>query len=246
MTTPWVAYRKPLSNPRLRLFCFPYAGGGARMFVSWIDQFGPDVEVCPVQPPGRESRFHEPCLRRVADAADQVAEALRPHLDTPFVFFGHSLGAIVAYEAALRLEPQGLTPQRFFASGRRAPSVAFHSELTHTLSDEEFSRRLRDLNGTPPAVLAHKELMTMMRPMIRADFELDETYDSNGVPKRMSCPLSAFGGLGDPEVPLKNLEAWREATSGPFETQMFEGDHFFLHSRRDQLIAALRARLDQE
>jgi len=225
----WISFRKPRPEARLRLFCFPYAGAGALIFRTWSDGLPADVEVCPVQLPGRGTRLMERPFIRLAPLVEALAQALVQLLDRPFAFFGHSLGALVSFELARRVRKQyGMDPVRLFVSAGRAPQIPHRGPAIHTLPEEQFVAELRRLNGTPRELLSHVELMEIMLPLLRADFALYETYVySSEAP--LNCPISAFGGLLDHSVNDSDLEAWRAQTSMFFSLRMFPGDHFFLN-----------------
>ena len=129
-----------------------------------------------------------------------------------------------------------------FVSGCRAPQLGGSGRAIHTLPEGELLEKLRELNGTPREVLEHPELMELMLPLLRADFEVFDTYDYSGAPP-LGCPVTAFGGLRDPEVGLEELEAWRQQTTGPFRVSMFDGDHFFIHEHEQPLLHELAAEL---
>ncbi len=234
---PWIAYRRPRPEARLRLFCFPYAGGGALTYRPWVPAMPPDIEVCPVQLPGREQRLREPRFRRVAPLVEAAAEGLAPLLDLPFAFFGYSMGALIAYELIHRLRPSR-SPVALLAAARRAPQLPPKDEPTYNLPDPEFRAKLREMNGTPQEVLDNRELMELMEPLLRADFELNDTYEPPGHPP-LDLPITAFGGVEDDDVEQPALEAWGELTTGRFQLKMFAGDHFFLHPQQESLIAAV-------
>jgi medium-chain acyl-[acyl-carrier-protein] hydrolase len=222
-------------NPRarLRLFCFPYAGGGASAYRGWAASLPDDVEVCPVQLPGRESRLREPPFQQPEPLVAALADALRAHLDLPFAFFGHSMGAMLSFELARELRRRGDTlPLHLFVSGRRAPQVPNREEDIHALPEPEFLVKLRELNGTPEEVLQHAELMRLLIPVLRADFSVNETYVFRPE-EPLDLGISAFGGLGDQEVTREDMVGWSEHGRGPFRLRMLPGDHFFLHSARD-------------
>jgi medium-chain acyl-[acyl-carrier-protein] hydrolase len=235
----WLAYREVNPRARLRLFCFPYAGGGASAYRGWAAALPADVEVCPVQLPGRESRLREPAFSRPEPLIIALADALQAHLDLPFAFFGHSMGALLSFEIARELRRRGGSlPLHLFLSGRRAPQVPSREEDIHDLPEPEFVARLRELNGTPEEVLQHSELMRLLVPVLRADFAVNETYVYQpGEPLEMS--ISVFGGLADAEVTRDDLEGWREQTRGVFRLRMLPGDHFFLHGARDLLTESV-------
>ena len=240
---PWITCRKPSPKARLRVFCFPYAGGGVSIFRAWSDGLPADVEVCPVQLPGRGTRLMEPPFTRLSPLIQALAQALFPLLDKPFVFFGHSLGALVSFELARQLRREyAIKPVRLFISADRAPQIANRDPAIHTLPEEEFLVELCHLNGTPGEVLEDDELRAIMLPLLRADFAVYETYEYSTEPP-LDCPISAFGGLQDRRVSRGDLEAWRDQTSVAFSLRMFPGDHFFLNTTRPSLLEALSQEL---
>jgi surfactin synthase thioesterase subunit len=197
-----------------------------------------EVEVCPVQLPGRESRLREPRYDRLGPLLEDLLEALSPFLrDLPFAFFGHSMGAIISFELCHALaKNQQEGPRILLLSGRRAPHVEDTDKAIHDLPEEEFKEELRSLNGTPEEVLNHPELMDLLAPVLRADFAVCETYEPILEPVP-GCGISAFGGLGDSRVSKPALEAWSRYTEGPFKVRMYPGDHFFLNgSARSNLL----------
>jgi len=239
----WIACRKPNPQARLRLFCFPYAGTGASIFRTWPDGLPADVEVCPVQFPGRGTRLLETPYTQLSPAVEAVAQALAPLLDKPFAFFGHSLGALVGFELARQLRRQsGVQPVRLFVSADRAPQIPHRGRPIHALPEGEFLDELRRLNGIPQKVLEDVELMQIMLPVLRADFAVYETYAYSTEPP-LNCPISTFGGLQDDRVSRSDLEAWRDQTSFSFSLRMFPGDHFFLHAAQQLLLQALSQEL---
>jgi medium-chain acyl-[acyl-carrier-protein] hydrolase len=223
----------------MRLFCFPYAGGGASIYRNWQESFPPSIEVCPVQLPGREARLSEPPFTDIATLVEAAAQALRPLFDKPFAFFGHSMGALIGHELAhLLRRDKAVAPAHLFVSGRRAPRFTSREAITYSLPDGEFIDELRRLNGTPKQVLEHSELMSFMGPLLRADFEVCGTY-SYSHKQLLECPITAFGGISDNELPREMIEAWREYTSGPFSMRMLPGDHFFLHTARAEITQTI-------
>lgn len=227
---PWFAFLKPRPRARVRLFCFPFAGGGAMIYRGWSDVLPAEIEVVPIQLPGRERRMREAPFTQMAPLVDALVEALSPHLDDlPYAFFGHSMGAVIGYEVAHHLRQAGHSlPRQLLVSARTAPQLAGDSKQYYALPDPEFRARLEEINGTPQAVLENDELMTLMMPLLRADFELNDTYPETLHPP-FDCPVSAYGGLSDEDVSEKDLRAWSEVTSGPFKLRMMRGDHFFLN-----------------
>lgn len=242
----WIQRPAPRTAASLRLFCFPYAGIGASIFRSWAAEFPDNVELCLMQPPGREGRWTEPAFHDVAALADSATEALAAHLTVPFAFYGHSLGALVSFEVVRRLRRQELPlPVHLFVSAHRAPQFPNpHPPMRH-LPDHEFIEQIcREYDGIPPAVLENPDLIELMLPSLRADFTAFETYQWNHEAP-LALPISAFGGRIDRRVTEAEIGGWRERTNGTFRTQMFDGDHFFLQSRRNELIGSIRRDMDQ-
>lgn len=223
-----------------QLFCFAHAGGGPSFFRPWCAGLQPEIAVRRVLLPGRESRLEEPPFRRIADLADPLCAALEPWLDRPYALFGHSMGAVVAYEAARRLSGAGkAAPACLIVSGRAAPGMPGNHRRLHELPDEEFVSEVGRLNGIPPEVLSEPELLSMLLPALRADYELAETYQP--LPgDRLGCPVVAYMSTCDPEVDYTDMLAWRQATTGEFTMRVFSGDHFYLKAGRPDVLSAVR------
>ncbi len=234
-TNQWIRIFVPKHNAQLRLFCFPYAGGGASIYRDWAKALPPEVEVCSIQLPGREGRLRETPIRQISTLIQELVHVIHPYLDRPFAFWGHSMGAIIAFELTRQLRKEGMPgPSHLFVSGRSAPQIPNLRAAIHQLPDLEFMEEMRRLNGTPEAVLQNGELMELLLPILRADFALVETYTYvHEAP--LECPISAFGGLQDNLVSSGDLEAWNIQTWQNFKMRMFDGDHFFLHSLKCQL-----------
>jgi medium-chain acyl-[acyl-carrier-protein] hydrolase len=244
LLTPWIARFNPDSQADINLFCFPYSGAGASAFYTWAYEMPDAVNICPVQLPGRETRLAEALHHNLEILATAVAVALRPFLHQTFAFFGHSMGALVAFEVARQLQAEGIYPQHLFVSGYRAPHLPDPDPPIHALPEDEFIQKLRALNGTPAEVLDNAELRELILPILRADFAVCETFTYNaGLP--LSCPITALGGLHDIYVSRDSLEAWCKHTTATFKVRMFPGDHFFINSARAALLPALARDLMQ-
>jgi surfactin synthase thioesterase subunit/phosphopantetheinyl transferase len=235
---PWFPFARANPGARIRLFCLPFAGGGASVFRGWSDEMPLDVEVSPVQLPGRESRFRETAFRRMGPLIADLATAVRRRLDRPYALFGHSMGSLVALELARELRRHDRPPAALIVAGHAAPDRPMRHRPLHGLPDDEFCAELRSLNGTPAAVLDNDELMQAVLPTVRADFTLCENYVSADEPL-LDCPVLALGGRDDPRVADDDLEAWRKFTRGAFQSQMLPGDHFFIQTQRPAVIAAV-------
>jgi medium-chain acyl-[acyl-carrier-protein] hydrolase len=215
------------------------------MFRTWADVFPAAIEVCAAQLPGRENRLGEPHFTRLQTLVEAVADALAPMLDTPFAFFGHSMGAMIGFELTRSLRRQHrLEPVHLFISGRRAPQIPHTERPTYNLPEAELLDELRRLSGTPTAVLENPELLQLVLPLLRTDFEVCQTYTY--VPEAaLGCPITVFGGLQDAEVPRESLAAWREQTSASFTLRMFPGDHFFLHTMQHDITRTISGQLSR-
>ena len=239
----WVAFPVPNPRARLRLFCFPYAGGGTAIYRSWITQLPSDIEVCPVRLPGREDKLREPPYTRLFPLVQMLFNVLKPYMDVPFAFFGHSMGALIGFELARELRRQNcVEPVHFFVSGRRAPHLPDSDSPIHNLPEAEFIEELKSLNGTPDAILQDPELMKLFLPVLRADFSILETYIyTTELP--LNCSITTFGGSRDHKANQKDLSAWREQTSRNFMQNMFPGDHFFFQSMRTLFLDTMSQNL---
>ncbi|PYT09308.1 MAG: putative thioesterase [Acidobacteria bacterium] len=238
----WVTYPRPNSSARLRLFCFPYAGGGSLVFRKWPDQLAENIEVCSLQLPGREARLNDQPFTQLLPLAETIAEAMMPHLDKPFVLFGHSMGAKISFEVARCLRRKyAVQPVHLFVSGARAPQLPSTEPPTYDLPKAEFVEKLRSLNGTPKEVLEHPELLELLIPRLRADFEVVQTYVYNA-DAPLECPITVYGGLQD-EMSRTQLDAWRQQTRGPFKVRMFPGDHFFIRTCEPLVLQTLSREL---
>jgi medium-chain acyl-[acyl-carrier-protein] hydrolase len=239
LSTRWLACPRPNPQARVRLLCFPYAGGGVSAFHTWPDKLPTTVEVYAVHLPGRGNRLKETPFTRLSPLVQTLTEVLLPHLTTPFAFFGHSMGALIGFELARQLRRQhGPSPVHLFVSGREAPQLPSPDPPIHALPEPQFVAELQRFNGTPREVLEHPELMQLLIPTLRADFAVCETYTyTSDAP--IDCSISAFGGLQDHEVSREQLEAWRDQSRASFSLCMFPGDHFFLDTAEPLLLKTI-------
>lgn len=222
------------SNPckTSRLFCFPHAGGTAEYFHSWKSLFPDFIEVIPAQLPGRSLRFREKPFDNLTDLVKSLVENMISFLDRPFVFFGHSMGALIAFELTKHLEKLSYPlPKHLFLSGRSAPSKTKIKTLFHQLPDEKLLNKIQELNGSPKEALFHPELLQLLLPALRADLSICETYKYTQK-KPLSIPLIIFGGKNDPLVEYESLDQWQRETTAITTIKTFPGNHFFLNQHR--------------
>ncbi len=241
----WLLRFHAAQQPGLRLFCFPYAGGSASVFRGWGAAIDPRVDVVALQLPGRGMRLDEApavdfalLVERVMDAIVEDAGALR------FAFFGHSMGALLMFEVARRLQARGARlPECLFASGRQAPHLAPQRRRDAAMSDADFVDELRRLEGTPREILDNPELLAILMPAIRGDFALLEHWRFAASPP-LDMPLFALAGRGDAHVAVDSVAAWSQWTRGHFELLTYAGGHFFVHEHERKVVRDVSERLD--
>ncbi|MFD7614523.1 thioesterase II family protein [Streptomyces sp. NPDC059828] len=223
-----------------RLVCFPHAGGSAPYYFPLSLALSPAVEVFGMQYPGRMDRSDEPAAEDIATLADEAATLIAAAPQPPPALFGHSMGALVAFETARRLEQQhGITPSVLIVSGMRSPSQPRRSQdwdREEVLLDE-----LRLLAGTHPGLLENEELRELFLPVLRSDFRAVSTYPGDTTTV-LSCPITAFSGDEDPVTP-DGMEHWAAHTSAPFTSRSFPGDHFYLTGFPAPVVDGIRAAL---
>jgi medium-chain acyl-[acyl-carrier-protein] hydrolase len=237
-SAPWFNHPDRRVHAGLRLYCFPPAGGSASTFRSWSRALPSDVEVCPVQLPGRENRLRDAPFVKSAPLVRALADVLGDASNVPFAFFGHSMGALIGYELARELRRRRQPgPARLYVSGHRAPHLPSKRAPIHHLPQAPFIAELRRLNGTPEQILEHPELRELVMPALRADFAVCETYvHTPGDP--LACPIVAFAGRSDRLASPADMAPWREHTRA-FELHVLPGNHFFLRSAQDLILKAI-------
>jgi surfactin synthase thioesterase subunit len=229
----------------MRLFCLPYSGGSAMFYARWRRLLPSWIDVQPVEWPGRGARMDEPCVTNPRELAEQLAAELGARLDRPYALFGHSLGALVAFELAHSLLDRGApTPLVLFASGTEAPAVRDGSKWRLPLSDDALLKELRSLQGTPDEALSSPEIMRTALPVLRADFLMCGAY-AYRQRRPLPFPIHVFGG-DDDETSRNSLEAWRRETSAGFGIDMLPGHHFFIHTRQAEFLGLISAVLERQ
>lgn len=226
---------KPVLKPKLRLFCFPYAGGAVHTYTDWVGKLGNSVEVVLVQPPGRGSRMMETAHDCMDDVIAELIQESSFITQVPYVLFGHSLGSRIAFELSCALHSRGeRQPEYFIASGSRAPHLAVDEKKTYMLPESEFIQELEKLNGTPKEVLDNVELMQLLTPLLRADFKIAETYRATKMP--MPYPILTLHGKDDTEITYDQLKAWGDLTHMNHSIEELSGDHFFINTHSQSVI----------
>jgi surfactin synthase thioesterase subunit len=238
----WVRRFHAAPDRPVRLVLLPHAGGSASFFFPFSRDLSAAADVLSIQYPGRQDRLAEPCIDNVAELADALGEGLLPWLDRPFVLFGHSLGATVAFEVARRLERDAdLVPLSLIVSGRRAPADVRDTGV-HQRDDDGLLAELGEMSGTDSTVLADPELLRMVLPALRSDYRAAETYVYRPGPP-LRCPILALVGKSDPRVTVDEADRWRRYTTAGFDLEVFPGGHFYLADERPGVVAAITRRL---
>ncbi len=242
----WLPTLRESSTAQLRLFCFHHAGGSPSVYRDWSAHLSSDVEVVPVLLPGRGLRLREEPYTSMAPLVEGVLAAIMPALDRPFAFFGHSMGALVAFEIAHSLRARGgAEPSQVFASACAPPHRhAAPERRRHDLDERRLIQLVKHLNGDGDGILDDTAIIRRRLPLLRADLAVCETYEVDERPP-LDCPLTVYGALNDPIVSVTELDEWRGYTAASFLKRVFPGGHFFLMERaRDQMMRLLGRELD--
>ncbi|MFG2491852.1 thioesterase II family protein [Streptomyces caniferus] len=241
----WLRTYQPVAAPRLRLVCFPHAGGSASFFRTWPRHLPADWEVSAVCYPGRETRMAEPGITSMAELAGRIADVLKPQMTSRTVFFGHSMGASVAHEVTGLLAGRGVVgPAALLVSGRAAPHRLRHlGSGDGGLTDEELLARVGELGGPGADLLHDPEMRDLFLPPIRADYRLIEAYVDEPKAPVLDIPVVAYFGSDDPDPAPDAVRAWAELTSAGCAARAFPGGHFYLSPHEAELVGDIRERL---
>jgi surfactin synthase thioesterase subunit len=239
---PWVRRFRPAPGGRFRLVCFPYAGGSAGWFLPFADLLASDTDVVAIQYPGRQNRFREPVVADIGELADRIRAALTGLPPLPTAFLGHSMGAVVAFETARRIEALGgRPPLALFASACRAPSLV-QDEGLHLADDDRLVEELGRMGGTEAELLRDEEMLALLLPSLRGDTTAIETYRA-GEDAVLDIPVTALVGDQDARVGVADAEAWRHHTRAAFACHVFPGGHFYLAEQAARVAAHVASRL---
>jgi medium-chain acyl-[acyl-carrier-protein] hydrolase len=230
----WVPFRNESARVCFRLFAFPHAAGNSALYRPLRHYMPPEFDFCPVELPGRAARLDELPIISMSALMEELRYVLPPLMSVPFAFFGHSVGAYAAYEAARQLRSlDGRTAVQLFVSGRRSPGLG-DPRPARLRSDRQLLAILDMYGGTPAAITQRPELMAVLLPILRADLALADSYAVNAG-DAITCPITAFGGVDDTAC-SSSLWSWREFTRGQFRACIFPGGHFYFSTTPDALV----------
>lgn len=217
----------------VKLFCFPYAGGSASVYNTWADHLAKSIRLVPVEMAGRGKRINEPFYTSVKEAAEDVIRKIKHQLfDTPFGFFGHSMGGAIAYEVARKLKERRYPgPVHIFFSGRGAPHIKREDRKPyHNLPEDEFRKKILELGGTPREFFEHPELLEILLPTLRADFRISWLFmDGFHFTSPLDCDISVMTGKEE-DITTEQIEGWASHTRGKCNFYRYEGGHFFINN----------------
>ncbi|MFI0241463.1 thioesterase II family protein [Streptomyces sp. NPDC016845] len=234
----WIRRFHPSEESTFRLVCFPHAGGSASYYYALSKALAPGLDMLALQYPGRQDRAAEGCITRLSDLADHVYAALRDAEDgRPYVFFGHSMGSVLAFEVARRYQDRtGTPPSWLLASGYPAPS-RLRGGTVHRRDAAGILDELRTVGGTDPAWLEDAELLAAILPPVRADYTAVETHPRSDA--RLTCPITTLTGDNDPHTTVTEAEAWADHTTDDFTCRVFSGGHFFIDQHVQEITSVI-------
>jgi surfactin synthase thioesterase subunit len=240
---PWIRSFHDGGDSTHRLLCFPYAGGSAGYFFPLSAALSPEIQVLGVQYPGRQDRFAEPAIEDLGVIADEVARLIGAETQQRLVLFGHSMGGLIAFETAKRLELEyGISPAKLIVSGIQAPSQ--HRSTRHWDGEDAIMNELRLLHGTNSAFFENEELRELFLPPLRSDYRAIHAYRGD-IHTVLPCPITAFVGRADPRVSRNDVCCWADHTSSNFSVRTFSGDHFYLNGFPPDVADAVKSEIFQ-
>ncbi len=230
-----------MTKPKITLYCLPFAGGNSYSFRPFKEHLPDFIQPVFLEPPGRGLRMRDALLHSVDTVVTDLIQQLNSEPKTPYVLYGHSMGGLLGYELIHRLQADGIElPQHFAVSGCRAPRLIPRPDARHLLSQADFFNMLQALGGLPKELLQNQELMEFFEPLLRADFQVVDTYQYTAKPA-LTMPVTVLGGKEDKEVSYTDLTTWQEVCAQPIQLDYIAGDHFFIFNQPDQFAQRLAA-----
>lgn len=223
---------------KIRLFCFPYAGGAAMVFSKWKKYLNDSIELHPLELNGRGRKFSLPYYNSIGAAVADIYDEIKEHLDDePYAFFGHSMGSTLAYELALKImKTEHPQPKHAFFSGRYPPHIQREDRMMHLLSEEEFVEEVLKLGGTPRELFADQELLNIYMKILRADYRMLETYSPSVRGDRFHYDITALNGNKDSMASVSEVSEWKHYTDSTFKLYEFQGGHFYINDNMESVL----------
>ncbi len=240
----WLPSQFTHESGATRLLCFPHAGGGSAIYHRWEQQLPPHLTLLPVKLPGREGRLREPAHTSIAALLTAMTPSIASSITEPYALFGHSMGGLIAYELARKLQNEhNKTPKLLFVSACRSPDRFQQTQSLHRLPTEEMIESLiRDFNENGESTPAEREMMRAMADTLRADLQLLETYRHQG-PAQLDCPIIGLAGSEDHKVTASDVNGWRSFTRAAFSLRTIPGHHFFLRQQEQSILQLIASKL---
>ncbi|MDQ7236350.1 thioesterase II family protein [Bacillus pacificus] len=232
---------------KTKLFCFPHAGGSAFNYAKWKNYFNPYIEVVPIELAGRGYRIEESLYQGMEEAVNDAYTSIVKQIDaSPYILFGHSMGSLIAYEVARKIQDSNNELPKFLVlSGRNHPNSKIKN-IRHNLSNEQFKREVIAMGGTPSGVLQSEELMEIFLPILRADFKIVETYIHDNNIKPCDIDFLIFNGKNDEFTTYDQVIKWNKYTNKTCTFHSFEGNHFFLNENIEEIAKSIIGKLNSK
>ena len=240
----WITCPKKQPNAKIRLFCLPFAGGGASLYRPWSTALAPEIEVCPIQLPGRENRYSEKSITDAYEMAGAITAQMLPFIDRPYAIFGPSMGALLSFEITRLLQSQKRRPPEIlFLSAHRAAHLPRKRDPLHALPDSQFIESLKQYGGFPEEILNNQDFIDFVLPTMRSDMTLCDLYAFKPIESPIVTPLEMYAGEDDREAGPNEMTAWSEHSSGESNLTTFKGGHFFLRTHSQELLENISSRI---
>jgi surfactin synthase thioesterase subunit len=212
---------------KLNLFCLPFAGGNKYSYRGYVKHSPPNLNIIPVELPGRGARFKEPLLKDAHAMANDVLKQIEPLLGEPYAIYGHSMGTLIGYLLTKKIISKLFPKPKFLVfTGSGGPSVRQTEPVRYLLPKDKFIQKVRELGGCPEEILQDENMMIFFEPILRADFQVVETYQYTASPP-FDIPINVMIGLGE-KVNYEQAMAWKNESTARVEVRQFPGKHFFI------------------
>ncbi|MDN4066693.1 thioesterase domain-containing protein [Paenibacillus vini] len=221
---------------QVTLFCLPHAGGSASIFAKWKKEIDCSIKLHPIELAGRGERYNEEVYSSLDEAVEDIYSRVKPMINSPFAFFGHSMGSLLVHEVSCKIkQSDGVDPLHLFVSGRNAPQFPTSNRHIHLLPEDDFKNEIINLRGTPKEILQNQEIFDFFKPILKADYKIVEEYQYPQRDYKLNCAITVLNGKED-NILSDELIAWSLLTHGKFNIIHFEGGHFFIHDNFIEIV----------